>query len=171
MQAYRTARRFRERERAASGADRTARGVPRHINPRNFGKRRDCGIIFLFESSAFAPFPRGAPQGFAMPIYEYRCSSCGHELESIQKLSDPPLVACPACHKDALVKLVSAAGFQLKGSGWYATDFKGGGKPAPAKSGSDTKPADAKPAESKSETASAAPAATPVATPPAKTGA
>ena len=61
-----------------------------------------------------------------MPIYEYRCSSCGHELESLQKLSDAPLVACPVCKADTLVKLMSAAGFQLKGSGWYATDFKGG---------------------------------------------
>lgn len=60
-----------------------------------------------------------------MPIYEYRCSSCGHELESLQKLSDPPLVVCPACQKEALVKLVSAAGFQLKGTGWYVTDFRG----------------------------------------------
>jgi putative FmdB family regulatory protein len=62
-----------------------------------------------------------------MPIYEYRCSSCGHELEALQKLSDAPLVACPSCSAYALVKQLSAAGFQLKGSGWYATDFKGGG--------------------------------------------
>jgi len=66
-----------------------------------------------------------------MPIYEYKCSSCSHELESLQKFSDAPLVTCPACGKDALTKLVSAAGFQLKGSGWYQTDFRGsGGKPA-----------------------------------------
>jgi putative FmdB family regulatory protein len=66
-----------------------------------------------------------------MPIYEYRCSSCGHELDALQKFSDAPLATCPACGVDALVKLISAAGFQLKGSGWYATDFKGsGGKPA-----------------------------------------
>ncbi len=62
-----------------------------------------------------------------MPIYEYRCNACGHKLESLQRLSDAPLVACPACGKDALTKLVSAAGFQLKGSGWYATDFKNSG--------------------------------------------
>jgi putative FmdB family regulatory protein len=62
-----------------------------------------------------------------MPIYEYRCSSCGHELETLQKFADAPLVACPSCHADTLVKKVSAAGFQLKGSGWYATDFKGSG--------------------------------------------
>jgi len=66
-----------------------------------------------------------------MPIYEYKCSACSHELESLQKFTDAPLVTCPACGKDALTKLVSAAGFQLKGSGWYQTDFKGsGGKPA-----------------------------------------
>ena len=64
-----------------------------------------------------------------MPIYEYRCTSCGHEKEVLQKLSAPPLTECPACGKSTLGKLVSAAGFQLKGSGWYATDFKGGSKP------------------------------------------
>jgi len=78
-----------------------------------------------------------------MPIYEYRCSSCGHELEAIQKFSDAPLVTCPACSGEALVKLVSAAGFQLKGSGWYATDFKGSGsKPAAKTEGGDGKPAE-----------------------------
>ncbi len=64
-----------------------------------------------------------------MPIYEYRCTSCGHEKEVLQKLSDPPLTKCPACGKSTLGKLMSAGGFQLKGSGWYATDFKGGSKP------------------------------------------
>ena len=68
-----------------------------------------------------------------MPIYEYRCSSCGFEKDALQKLSDPPLVDCPQCGKPALVKLVSAAGFQLKGSGWYATDFKHGGAKSQAK--------------------------------------
>ena len=61
-----------------------------------------------------------------MPIYEYRCKECEHEVEALQKLSDAPLVTCPACGKPALQKLVSAAGFQLKGSGWYVTDFRGG---------------------------------------------
>jgi putative FmdB family regulatory protein len=66
-----------------------------------------------------------------MPIYEYRCASCGHELEALQKLSDAPLTVCPACHRAELKKLVSAAGFQLKGSGWYVTDFRNSGaKPA-----------------------------------------
>lgn len=67
------------------------------------------------------------PGGFSMPIYEYLCQVCGHALEALQKLSDPVLVACPACAKPALKKQVSAAGFQLKGSGWYATDFKNKG--------------------------------------------
>ncbi len=93
-----------------------------------------------------------------MPIYEYRCSSCGHELEALQKLADAPLLACPSCRADALVKLVSASAFQLKGSGWYATDFKGGSKPAAAKSGDSPTPtgettSEAKP-EAKAESAS-----------------
>src|SRR5436190_23146910 len=85
-----------------------------------------------------------------MPIYEYRCSSCGHELEALQKLSDPLLLACPTCGKPALSKLVTAAGFQLKGSGWYATDFKGSGSKPAAKSTAD-KDGASKPAESKTE--------------------
>jgi putative FmdB family regulatory protein len=62
-----------------------------------------------------------------MPIYEYRCTECGRQTEALQRLSDAPLVDGPACGKPALQKLVSAAGFQLKGSGWYVTDFRGGG--------------------------------------------
>ena len=64
-----------------------------------------------------------------MPIYEYRCSGCGHETEVLQKMSDAPLTDCPSCGKPTLTKLISAAGFQLKGSGWYVTDFRGGSKP------------------------------------------
>ena len=89
-----------------------------------------------------------------MPIYEYRCSSCGHKLESLQKLADAPLVTCPSCGKQTLTKLVSAAGFQLKGSGWYATDFKGsGGKPADkaADTPSASKDGDTKAAETKTD--------------------
>jgi len=63
-----------------------------------------------------------------MPIYEYRCEACGHRDEHLQKISDKPLATCPACHKRAYKKQLSAAGFQLKGSGWYATDFKSTGK-------------------------------------------
>ena len=66
-----------------------------------------------------------------MPIYEYRCADCGHRLEALQRLADAPLRVCPACGKESLTKLMSAVGFQLKGSGWYATDFKhSGSKPA-----------------------------------------
>jgi putative FmdB family regulatory protein len=85
-----------------------------------------------------------------MPIYEYRCKLCGHELEALQKFSDAPLTGCPSCKAEGLVKLMSAAGFQLKGSGWYATDFKGGAKPPATKSTGETK-TDSKP-ETKTET-------------------
>ena len=63
-----------------------------------------------------------------MPIYEYQCQSCHHELEALQRLSDAPLVDCPACVQPALIKKISAAGFRLKGGGWYETDFKSGSK-------------------------------------------
>lgn len=72
-----------------------------------------------------------------MPIYAYRCGSCGHAKDVLQKLSDAPLSTCPACGAEAFQKQLTAAGFQLKGSGWYATDFKGGagGTSAPAAAG------------------------------------
>jgi putative FmdB family regulatory protein len=89
-----------------------------------------------------------------MPIYEYRCSSCGHQQEFLLKVSDAPLTVCTACGKETFSKMVTAAGFQLKGSGWYATDFKNRGAApakAPAKgdagSAGEGKAADAKPAE------------------------
>jgi putative FmdB family regulatory protein len=87
-----------------------------------------------------------------MPIYEYRCGECGQDHEVLQKVSEPPLTECPACGKPALKKQLSAAGFQLKGSGWYATDFKGSAKKPVEKT------AEAKTevkAETKSETKSA----------------
>jgi putative FmdB family regulatory protein len=87
-----------------------------------------------------------------MPIYAYRCGACGHAKDVLQKLADPVLTTCPACGAEAFAKQLTAAGFQLKGSGWYATDFKGGGT-APATD--NAKPAD-KPAET---TAAATPAA------------
>lgn len=69
-----------------------------------------------------------------MPIYEYRCSSCGAQKDVMQKLSDAPLTVCPECGSPSFCKQISAAGFQLKGSGWYATDFKSSGsKPAESK--------------------------------------
>jgi len=72
-----------------------------------------------------------------MPIYAYRCGVCGHAKDVLQKLSDAPLSTCPACGAEAFSKQVTAAGFQLKGSGWYVTDFRGGsgGTSAPATPG------------------------------------
>ena len=70
-----------------------------------------------------------------MPIYEYRCDSCGHQQEFLQKASDAPLSTCTKCGKETFSKLLSAAGFQLKGSGWYATDFKNKGSTAKADAG------------------------------------
>lgn len=63
-----------------------------------------------------------------MPIYEYKCGECGHQLEAIQKVTEDPLKECPACGRPELKRLISAAGFQLKGTGWYATDFKNKGQ-------------------------------------------
>jgi putative FmdB family regulatory protein len=63
-----------------------------------------------------------------MPIYEYKCTECEHTLEKLQKMSDDPLVECPECGKASLQKMISAAGFRLKGGGWYETDFKSGSK-------------------------------------------
>ena len=101
-----------------------------------------------------------------MPIYEYRCNACGHQEEHLQKVSEAPLTVCPACGKPEYRKQLSAAGFQLKGTGWYATDFKGGGKKAADKEKkSDAKTeskSDAKPeskTESKPETKSESKAA------------
>jgi putative FmdB family regulatory protein len=74
-----------------------------------------------------------------MPIYEYQCTKCKHQLETIQKMSDPPLADCPACGDSTLRKMVSAASFRLKGSGWYETDFKHKpGAKGNGKSGSET---------------------------------
>ena len=65
-----------------------------------------------------------------MPIYAYKCASCGHAKDVLQKISDAPLTVCPACGAEAFSKQLTAAGFQLKGSGWYATDFRGGSSAA-----------------------------------------
>ena len=121
-----------------------------------------------------------------MPIYAYRCTACGHAKDVLQKMSDPVLSTCPACGAEAFAKQLTAAGFQLKGSGWYATDFKGSGaapaaKGAPAAEGSDGAAAagaandgkgdgksDAKPeakAETKPESKAASPSA-PAPSPP-----
>jgi len=73
-----------------------------------------------------------------MPIYEYRCSSCGFQKEYLQKIADPVMSVCPECHKQTFSKMLSAAGFQLKGSGWYATDFKNSGSKPAAKTAAET---------------------------------
>jgi putative FmdB family regulatory protein len=104
-----------------------------------------------------------------MPIYEYRCNECGRQTEALQRLSEAPLVNCPSCGKPALQKLVSAAGFQLKGSGWYATDFRNGGggkKPDKANVAPDAATGETK-SEGAAKTESATAAAPPAgATPP-----
>ena len=96
-----------------------------------------------------------------MPIYAYKCSSCGHEKDVLQKISDAPLAECPACGAASFAKQLTAAGFQLKGSGWYATDFRNGsGKP-------DVKPAESKGDAAKGDGGDAKPAATPAPAPAA----
>jgi putative FmdB family regulatory protein len=135
-------------------------------------------------------------KGLAMPIYAYRCSACGHAKDVLQKMSDPVLSVCPVCGESTFVKQVTAAGFQLKGSGWYVTDFRGdkkaaapaaegtgegasadagkaaAGTPAaaPAAGGgesSGSKPADSKAAAPKKGDAAPSPAPAPAAPPPA----
>ena len=88
-----------------------------------------------------------------MPIYAYKCESCGHAKDVLQKISDAPLTDCPACGKPSFAKQLTAAGFQLKGSGWYVTDFRGGsGSSAPATGAAPAATSDAKPAEAASST-------------------
>jgi putative FmdB family regulatory protein len=85
-----------------------------------------------------------------MPIYAYKCASCGFAKDALQKISDAPLTVCPQCGKDSFAKQVTAAGFQLKGSGWYVTDFRGGGGAAPDKDGkAESKPDQAQGGEPK----------------------
>lgn len=80
-----------------------------------------------------------------MPIYQYQCADCGHQMEALQKMSDPKLTDCPACGASSLKKQVTAAAFKLKGTGWYETDFKNSGaKPKVTQSGSDAKSSDSK---------------------------
>jgi len=128
-----------------------------------------------------------------MPIYAYRCTSCGHAQDVLRKISDPPLNVCPACGAATFVKQVTAAGFQLKGSGWYVTDFRGDKKAAKSGDGDAAPAAEGKPADgaaapangkeaakgdtAKSESAAApapapaaAPAAAPAPTTPSKGG-
>ncbi|HEV3426756.1 MAG TPA: FmdB family zinc ribbon protein [Paraburkholderia sp.] len=101
-----------------------------------------------------------------MPIYAYRCESCGFDKDCLQKISDAPLTQCPSCGADAFRKQVTAAGFQLKGSGWYVTDFRGGNNGA---SGAATtaKADSASTSEASKPAADSAPAAAPASAPAA----
>src|SRR6187455_3811017 len=82
-----------------------------------------------------------------MPIYAYRCTTCGHAQDMLRKISDPPLSVCPACGAATFVKQVTAAGFQLKGSGWYVTDFRGDKKAAKPGDGDGAPASEGKPAD------------------------
>lgn len=87
-----------------------------------------------------------------MPIYEYHCTACGHAFEVIQKFSDEPVVECPECNKKSVEKIVSAPAFHLKGTGWYATDFKDKGKPKEASSDKPSKSNDKPKSDAKPST-------------------
>jgi putative FmdB family regulatory protein len=138
-------------------------------------------------AGSFLPAAQGVE---SMPIYAYKCSACGFAKDTLQKMSDAPLTVCPECGQSTFSKQVTAAGFQLKGSGWYVTDFRnngtgaaakskaeGDGAPAAAAEGGEAKSADAKPAEAKTadakpaDAAPAKPAAAPAvaSSPPAST--
>ena len=104
-----------------------------------------------------------------MPIYAYKCSACGHAKDVLQKMSDAPLTDCPACGAAAFSKQLTAAGFQLKGSGWYVTDFRDGGKGSKT-SGEDKSapaPADSSAGAAGAPAATSAPAAAPAPAPAA----
>ena len=83
-----------------------------------------------------------------MPIYQYACDACGHQLEALQKISDDRLTDCPECHKPKLVKQLTAAAFRLKGTGWYETDFKNSGTQPAGDSASDKAETPVKPTKS-----------------------
>ncbi len=102
-----------------------------------------------------------------MPIYAYKCESCGHAKDVLQKMSDDPLTVCPSCGQASFKKQLTAAGFQLKGSGWYVTDFREGSKPAaaPVTEGAPAAAAPAKPAGDAAAAPAPAPAAAPAAAP------
>ena len=102
-----------------------------------------------------------------MPIYAYKCSACGFAKDALQKMSDAPLTVCPTCGASAFEKQVTAAGFQLKGSGWYVTDFRDGGGKKAAEGKGEGAPAagDAKPAEASSPAPASAPSPAPAPAP------
>jgi putative FmdB family regulatory protein len=106
-----------------------------------------------------------------VPIYAYKCSACGHAQDVLQKMSDPLLAVCPECGESTYVKQVTAAGFQLKGSGWYVTDFRNNGAAAADKAAPSTDGTSAGAANAGSGAGTSATAATPAATPAASTSA
>ena len=97
------------------------------VMPTKGAHTRQTGQGRFYNAGFFAPPRARVP---VMPIYAYKCTSCGATKDALQKMSDPPLTVCPACGKPTLQKQVTAAGFQLKGSGWYATDFANAPCPA-----------------------------------------
>jgi putative FmdB family regulatory protein len=131
-------------------------GTPDH-QCRNHA-RRGTPIIYDFAYS---------PLGIGMPIYAYKCESCGHGQDVLQKISDPVLTRCPQCGAESFRKQVTAAGFQLKGSGWYVTDFRSGssGATGTAAAGAAASAATASAAPSGDSAASAAPSASAGSTP------
>ena len=96
-----------------------------------------------------------------MPIYAYRCDECGFAKDVLQKVSDPVLTVCPSCGKSSFKKQVTAAGFQLKGTGWYVTDFRGGSAPATGTAPTASTPASSDGGSSTESTAAPAPSAAP----------
>src|SRR5690606_6243137 len=117
--------------------------------PARFGAFSGRGCVFS------VPFLPGC---IVVPIYAYKCSSCGHEQDVLQKMSDPVLTVCPECGQESYVKQVTAAGFQLKGSGWYVTDFRNngsGGKASGSSSGAGDSGSSASAASSSGSSSSA----------------
>jgi putative FmdB family regulatory protein len=111
------------------------------------------GLHLIFENDSI----KLLQEDNSMPIYEYKCQTCGHQLEAIQKISDSPLTDCPKCGKNSLGKEISATRFQLKGTGWYATDYKNSATPpkkeeaatSQGEGSSEKKPKEEKPSDSK----------------------
>jgi putative FmdB family regulatory protein len=106
--------------------------------------------------------PQQQPSSDTMPIYAYKCAACGFAKDVLQKISDPQLTECPQCGAQSFNKQITAAGFQLKGSGWYATDFRGGSSQTAEKStdkAADSAKSESKPAESSSSKSDTPPAA------------
>lgn len=137
--------------------------VGRCLPPDGSGSSRSSSAVILPGPTAFHQVP-------AMPIYAYKCESCGHAKDVLQKMSDDPLTVCPACGQPSFRKQLTAAGFQLKGSGWYVTDFREGSKPAATPAATEgASPAVAEPAAKGAGESTTASSPSPVAaaTPPA----